>query len=132
MARWPRIVVPGVPLHVTHRGNDREVLFRSEYDFAQYRDTLLEASQRTACNVHAYALMTNHVHVLVTPYGATTAARLMQIVGTRFSRYLNRRYRRTGARWEGRFKSSLIESERYLLTCSRYIELNPVRAGMAR
>ena len=130
MARWPRIVVPGMPLHVTHRGNDREAIFRSDEDFAMYREILLEASHRTGCSVHAYALMTNHVHALLTPKRATTTARLMQIVGCRFARYLNRRYRRTGTRWEGRFKSSLIDSDHYLLRCSRYIDLNPVRAGL--
>ncbi len=130
MARWPRIIVPGVPLHVTHRGNDREALFRTDTDFATYREILLEASGRTECSVHAYALMTNHVHLIVTPKRATTAARLMQIIGCRLARYLNNRYHRTGTRLEGRFKSSIIDSPRYLLRCSRYIDLNPVRAGL--
>ena len=130
MSRWPRIVLPGVPMHITHRGNDRETIFRSAGDFAQYRDTLIEAGERTGCTVHAYALMTNHVHLLLTPGASDATARLMRIVGSRFVRYLNLRYRRTGTRWEGRFKSSVVDTDRYLLTCSRYIELNPVRAGI--
>jgi putative transposase len=130
MPRWRRIVLPGMPLHVTHRGNDREAIFRCDHDFAVYRDILLEASRRVACSVHAYALMTNHVHILLTPKTATGAAQLMQIIGCRYVRYLNQRYHRTGSRWEGRFKSSPVDSAPYLLRCSRYIDLNPVRAGL--
>lgn len=117
-------------MHITHRGNDRETIFRSDGDFARYRDTLIDAGERTGCTVHSYALMTNHVHLLLTPDASDATARLMRIVGSRFVQYLNARYRRTGTRWEGRFKSSVVDSDRYLLTCSRYIELNPVRAGM--
>ncbi len=130
MPRWRRIVLPGMPLHITHRGNDREAIFRSESDFAVYREIVLEASQRIECSVHAYALMTNHVHILLTPKRATGAAQLMQIIGCRYVRYLNGRYHRTGSRWEGRFKSSPVDSAPYLLRCSRYIDLNPVRAGL--
>jgi len=130
MARSPRLVVPGIPVHVIQRGNDRTATFRSADDFERYRETLYQASRRFACAIHAYVFMTNHVHLLITPEGDGGLSRMMQTIGRRYVRYLNARYQRTGTLWEGRFKSSLIESERYFLACSRYIELNPVRAQM--
>jgi putative transposase len=130
MARQPRAVVPGVPVHFVQRGNNRAVAFRDGADFASYRDALLEASREYGCAIHAYVLMSNHVHLLVTPGESTSLSRMMQYVGPRFVRAVNRRYGRTGTLWEGRYRSSLVDSERYVLTCARYIELNPVRAGM--
>lgn len=131
MARRPRIVVPGYPLHVVQRGNNRQACFFCEHDYRFYLDHLAEAAPRYGCRLHAYVLMTNHVHLLLTPDSATAVSRLLQAVGRRYVRYVNRLYRRSGTLWEGRFKSSVIDSQRYLFVCSRYIELNPVRAGMA-
>lgn len=130
MARWPRLVVPGLPLHVVQRGNNRTLTFHSDEDFACLRATLLYASRRSGCRVHAYALMPNHVHLLVTPEDTRGPSRLMQIVGRRYVRYFNARYARTGTLWEGRFRSSLVDSDNYLLACCRYIDRNPVKAGI--
>jgi len=130
MARWPRLVLPGVPLHVVQRGNNRTDTFCSDEDFGRYRETLLAAVQRTGCLLHAYVLMTNHVHLLLTPPDPAGASQLMQVVGRSYVRYFNARYARSGTLWEGRFKSSLVDTTHYLLTCTRYIDLNPVRARM--
>ena len=130
MARRPRLVVPGFPLHIIQRGNNRTATFHRPDDFACYRETLFAASQRYECAIHAYVLMPNHVHLLITAKDARGPSRMMQAVGRRFVRYVNTRYTRTGTLWEGRFWSSVVSSERYFLACSRYIELNPVRARM--
>ena len=130
MARWPRLSVAGVPMHITQRGNNRQPTFLCSDDFARYRQLLLSASASAGCAVNAYALMTNHVHLLVTPQSATSVSRLMQRLGGAYVRYFNRRYLRTGTLWEGRFKSALIDSPAYYLACSRYIDLNPLRAGL--
>jgi putative transposase len=130
MARLPRIVLPNVPIHVVQRGNDRMATFRAEDDFLRYRELLRQASERFECAIHAYVLMTNHVHLLLTPPSTEAASQMMQALGTRYVRYVNSRYQRTGCLWEGRFKSSVVDSENYLLTCARYIELNPVRAAI--
>ena len=130
MARAPRLVIPGQPLHLIQRGNNRSVSFFADEDYQFYCDTLLQASRRFGCAIHAYVLMTNHVHLLLTPDDDLASARMMQAVGRRYVRYVNDRYRRTGTLWEGRYKSSIVDSERYLLVCSRYIELNPIRAEM--
>ncbi len=130
MARLPRLVVAGQPLHLIQRGNNRAAIFFADEDYQCYRDALGEASQRFGCAIHAYVLMTNHVHLLITPADERGPARLMQAVGRRYVRYINAHYRRTGTLWEGRYKSALIDSDHYLLACSRYIELNPVRAGL--
>ncbi len=130
MPRLPRLVLPNVPLHLIQRGNNRTAIFFADDDYAYLHDTLLQASRRHGCAIHAYVFMTNHVHLLVTPGDIQGVARLMQAAGRRYVRYINDRYRRTGTLWEGRYKSTLIDSERYLLACARYIELNPVRAIM--
>jgi putative transposase len=130
MARLPRIVVPGQPLHIVQRGNDRNPVFFTEMDYRVYLDVLNEVSHRYGCAIHAYVLMTNHVHLLMTPQSKDGASRCMQMLGNKYVRYINGTYRRTGTLWEGRFKSALIDSDHYLLTCYRYIELNPVRANM--
>ncbi|MCU0633585.1 MAG: transposase [Gemmatimonadaceae bacterium] len=121
-----------MPLHITQRGNNRGVTFTDVIDFSRYRGLLLQASREAQCEIHAYALMTNHVHLLVTPVDTRGASHLMQQLGRRYVRYFNARHGRTGTLWEGRFKSALIDSSRYLLACSRYIDLNPVRAGLVR
>ncbi len=130
MARMPRIVVPGQALHIVQRGNDQQAVFYAEEDYLLYLEALQQAAERYQCAVHAYVLMTNHVHLLVTPSTKEGPSRLMQSVGRKYVRYLNTSYRRTGTLWEGRYKSALIDSDHYFLTCSRYVELNPVRAVM--
>ncbi len=131
MARVPRIDLPGIAQHIVQRGNDRQACFADDADYLHYRQELGEAALKHACSVHAYALMTNHVHLLVTPLEPGASSRMMQAIGRRYVGCFNARYRRTGTLWEGRFKSALVDSERYVLACYRYIELNPVRAGMA-
>lgn len=126
----PRVVLPGVPTHVTQRGVDRGPTFIADEDFAFYRQALADAARKSGCRVHAYALMTNHVHLLVTPVDATGLARLMQSLGRRYVQHFNRRYARTGTLWEGRFRSTPVRSRAHFFACSRYIELNPVRAGL--
>ena len=130
MARLPRIVVARQALHIIQRGNNHHVIFFADDDYRRYLADLEVAARRCGCAVHAYVLMTNHVHLLVTPEDTEGPSRMMQAIGRRYVRYVNQRYRRTGTLWEGRFKSALIDSEAYLLTCSRYIELNPLRAGI--
>lgn len=117
-------------MHVIQRGNNRTRIFRVPDDFARFRELLLEASRRFGCAIHAYVFMTNHAHLLITPDDDRGPSRMMQAIGQRYVRGMNARHRRTGTLWEGRFRSSLIDYERYLLACSRYIELNPVRARM--
>jgi putative transposase len=130
MARWLRLVAPNFPMHVTQRGRNRATVFHDAQDFAQYRAILRDASARARCEIHAYALMTNHVHILLTPANTIGPARLLQSVGSRFVRYWNKRHQRSGTLWDGRFRSSVIDNDRYLLACCRYIDLNPVRAGI--
>lgn len=130
MARRPRIDLPGIPQHVVQRGNDRQPCFFADADRHCYLQNLREIALRERCQVHSYVLMTNHVHLLMTPEGTGQVARLMQALGRRYVRYINDRYRRTGTLWEGRYKSSLVDRDTYLLHCYRYIELNPVRARM--
>lgn len=130
MARQPRLDLPGIPQHVVQRGNDRQACFATQTDYLRYLQELREASRKHDCAIHAYVLMTNHVHLLVTPPAAGAVSRMMQAVGRRYVGSFNARYRRTGTLWEGRFKAALVDTDRYLLTCYRYIELNPVRARM--
>jgi putative transposase len=130
MARLPRIDLAGIPQHVIQRGNNRSACFFADADYAFYLECLSRAAARYECAIHAYVLMTNHVHLLVTPAGVGLVAHMMQSIGRSYVRYINGVYKRTGTLWEGRYKSSLIDSERYLLSCYRYIELNPVRAGL--
>ena len=130
MARRPRHVVPGQALHIIQRGNNWQAVFFTDADYRIYHQALADASRRYECAVHAYVFMTNHVHLLLTPSTEDGPSRVLQSVGRRYVRYVNTVYRRTGTLWEGRFKSAIVDSERYLLTCSRYVEMNPVRAGM--
>ena len=131
MARPPRLELPGVPMHVVQRGVNRAACFFNDVDRRFYLKCLTGSAAARGCSLHAYVLMTNHVHLLVTPILAGSVSAMMQDVGRRYVRVINTLHGRTGSLWEGRFKSSLIDSERYLLTCHRYIELNPVRAGIA-
>ena len=130
MARLLPHVVPGLPQHVIQRGNNRQAVFFADGDYRLYLEALQRGAERHECAVHADVLMTNHVHLLVTPERADGLSRLMQSIGRCYVRDINAIYRRSGTLWEGRFKSAVVDSERYLLTCMRYIELNPVRAGM--
>jgi len=130
MPRKPRFHLPGFPQHIIQRGNNREPSFYTKADYYRYLDNLGAALQRNSCNLHAYVLMTNHVHLLITPQEKYGISRVMQDVGRKFVRHMNASYQRSGTLWEGRYKASLVDSEAYLLTCMRYIEMNPVRAGM--
>lgn len=130
MARLPRFTLPGIPQHIIQRGNNREPCFYAEEDYYRYQDNLLEAVKKNQAEIHAYVLMTNHVHLLVTPQHEHSITHMMQDLGRKYVRYINHTYKRTGTLWEGRFKSCLVDSDTYLLTCMRYIELNPVRANM--
>ena len=132
MARLPRFVLPGHPQHVIQRGNNRQEIFCTDEDYLFFIEKLHEAAIKHHCEIHAYVLMTNHVHLLVTPYAENGISKMMQMLGRYYVQYYNYCYKRTGTLWEGRYKASLIDTEVYLLTCMRYIEMNPVRAiGMA-
>ena len=130
MPRQPRLDLANIPQHIVQRGNDRQPCFFTDVDRMRYLQDLREIALREGCNVHAYVLMTNHVHLLMTPAASGQVSRVMQSLGRRYVRYINDRYRRTGTLWEGRYKSSLVDRETWLLHCYRYIELNPVRARM--
>lgn len=132
MPRRPRLVATGVPLHIVQRGNNRQTCFRDNSDYFVYRDLLQRAARGAKCDVHSYALMPNHVHILATPQESDSAAVMMKAAGERYVRYFNERNKRTGTLWDGRFKSCLVHDEAYLMVCYRYIELNPVRAGIVQ
>ena len=132
MPRRARLRLAGVAWHIIQRGNNRSACFYAEADYRYYLETLGEQAQRWGCAVHAYVLMTNHVHLLVTPTDEHAVGLMMKHLGQRYVQTINRTYRRTGTLWEGRYRSCLTQSGRYVLACHRYIELNPVRAGMVR
>lgn len=130
MARRARLVIPGVPLHIIQRGNNRQACFLEERDYLVYLNMLHVCAVAASCSIHAYVLMTNHAHLLITPQNSYSPGKLMKALGQRYVQYVNRRYRRTGSLWEGRFRSCIVDDETYFLVCQRYIELNPVRAEM--
>lgn len=132
MPRPSRICAPGIPLHIVQRGNNREKCFLERRDFLRYLGFLANSKKKYGARLHAYALMTNHVHLLITPNFENSASRLMQNVGSAYVQSFNRIHSRTGTLWEGRFRSFPISSEEYLLACYRYIELNPVQAGIVQ
>ncbi len=132
MPRKPRFYIAGMPVHVVQRGNNRQPIFFDESDYRIYLKWLNEAAIKYECAIHAYVLMTNHVHILVTPKETDGISRMMQYVGRYYVPYINHTYQRSGTLWEGRYKSSLIDEVAYLLACSRYIEMNPVRADMVQ
>jgi len=132
MPRPPRLHLPGIPQHITQRGNNRQACFYTADDYRLYLEKLATACRAHGCYLHAYVLMTNHIHLLLTPGQTDSISLVIRDIGRNYVRAVNRSYRRTGTLWEGRFKSSPVDSERYCLTCYRYIELNPVRAGMTR
>ena len=119
MPRQPRLDLAGVPQHVVQRGHDRQACFFAEEDYRCYLTGLRQAAARYGCAIHAYVLMTNHVHLLVTPDAVGAVSRMMQWLGRHYVGHVNARYRRTGTLWEGRFKSCLVDSERYVLRCYR-------------
>ena len=130
MPRQPRFNLADVPQHIVQRGHNRQPTFFADADYRRYLATLGAAAKTHACDVHAYVLMPNHIHLLVTPRKPAGVSRLMQSLAGRYAQYVNAAHGRSGTLWEGRYKASLVDSERYLLACYRYIEANPVRAGM--
>ena len=130
MPRRPRIHLAGLPLHIVQRGHNREACFFAEDDYHTYRHWLGEALKASACALHAYVQMTNHVHLLLTPPAPDAVSQLVISLGRRYVQYINKTYRRTGTLWDSRYKSSLVQEDNYLLLCQRYIELNPVRAAL--
>ena len=130
MPRPTRLNIPHIPQHIVQRGNNRQACFFDEKDYALYLSKLKEYADKYHVEIHSYVLMTNHIHLLATPTTKGGVSHLMQSLGRYYVRYINQTYNRTGGLYDGRFKSSLIDSEKYFLTVSRYIELNPVRAVM--
>ena len=129
MARLPRYVIPGQPQHIIQRGNNRQAIFASDEDYQFFRDALIDASVKHDLALHAYVFMTNHIHLLATPGAENSISKVFQSVGRRYVQYFNFNYKRSGTLWEGRYRATVVDSERYLLTVMRYIELNPVRAN---
>ena len=132
MARKLRFSLLGIPQHVVQRGHNRDACFFTKNDYLMYLDCLTECAYRSECAIHAYVLMSDHVHLLLTPHAANSIPAMMQGLGRQYVRYINQQYRRTGTLWAGRYKACLVEAEQFLLTCSRYIELNPVRAAIVK
>ncbi|MDP2255477.1 MAG: transposase [Polaromonas sp.] len=132
MARLPRLTLPGYPHHVIQRGNNRQAIFLSSADHLVLLGLLEENAQKFGVALHAYVLMSNHFHLLVTPTSDEGLPQMMQAVGRRYVRYFNDSQGRSGTLWEGRYRSTVIETDRYLLACMAYIDLNPVRAGMVK
>jgi len=130
MPRKRRFYLSGVPAHVVQRGNCRQAVFFDDEDYRAYLNWLAEGAAKHACRIHAYVLMTNHVHLLVTPDYPEAISHTIQYVGRRYVSYINRRHSKSGTLWEGRHKGCVIDGDAYLLACMRYIELNPVRAGL--
>jgi len=131
MARLPRLTVPGYPHHIIQRGNNRQAIFSSSADYEALLAMLDEHSRQSKVAIHAYVLMSNHFHLLATPETSEAMPQMMQAVGRRYVRRFNQHHGRSGTLWEGRYRSTLIQTERYLLACMAYIDLNPVRAGVA-
>ncbi|HKB53371.1 MAG TPA: transposase [Ramlibacter sp.] len=132
MARLPRLTVPGYPHHIIQRGNNRQPIFAGDDEYRALLALVEEHARQAGVAIHAYVLMSNHFHLLATPETADSIPQMMQSVGRRYVRYFNQRQGRTGTLWEGRYRSTLIQAERYLLACMVYIDLNPVRAGMVQ
>ncbi|WP_323011830.1 transposase [Castellaniella sp.] len=130
MARLPRYVIPGQPQHIIQRGNNKQVIFVAKEDYEYFRDVLVLAAQEYDLAIHAYVWMINHVHLLATPGQVGSISKVFQSAGRRYVRYFNDKYGRSGTLWEGRYRATVVDTEQYLLTLMRYIELNPVRAGM--
>ena len=132
MPRRSRMYLPEYPYNIVQRGNNREACFIEPENYQVYLELWKEAASRYGVSVHAYCLMTNHIHILATPEEKTSISNTMKVVGSRYAQYINKKYKRTGTLWEGRHRSSLVQTEKYFLTCCRYIELNPVSANMVK
>ena len=132
MPRRSRMYLPGYTYHVVQRGNNREACFFEVENYHKYLQLMQEVLPRYGNQLHAYCLMTNHVHLLLTPEESSSISNLLKVVCSRYASYMNRKYHRTGTLWEGRHKASAVDAEGYLLKCYRYIELNPVAACMVR
>jgi len=132
MARHQRLHATDLPVHIIQRGNNQQACFFAEDDYRFFLGRLEEYAARFECDLHAFVLMTNHVHLLLTPRLVRGASLLMKVLGQCYAQYINRTHGRSGTLWEGRFRSSLVQSQRYVLACYRYIEMNPVRACMVR
>ncbi len=130
MARPPRVFIPGIAVHIVQRGNNHSSIFHRRQDYLRFLDLLRFAVADTGITVHAYALMTTHVHLVVTPEQPSSIPRAMQKVGMRYVLYFNRAHQRIGTLWNGRYRAKLIDDERYCLTCLRYVDCNPLRAAM--
>ncbi len=130
MPRPTRLILPGQTHHIVQRGNNRQAVFFSDDDRQFFLKRLGEALGAEGCALHAYVLMTNHFHLVITAGGAESIPRLMQSLGRRYVSHVNREYGRTGTLWEGRYKSTILDSESYVLVCHRYVEANPVRAKL--
>ncbi len=130
MARLPRLTIPGYPHHLIQRGNDRQPIFGGTRDYEELLHLFADSARDNGVAIHAYVLMTNHFHLLATPQAQESIPRMMQSIGRRYVGYFNQRHGRTGTLWEGRYKSTVVQAESYLLACMAYIDLNPVRAGM--
>ena len=130
MARQPRFFIPEIPQHIIQRGINRDPIFADRQDYLYYLACLKHASEHHGLWIHAFVLMTNHMHMLASPTRKESIPKVMQSLGRRYVQYFNTRYQRTGTLWEGRYRATLIDAEEYLFFCYRYIELNPVRAGM--
>ncbi len=128
MPRKPRFYLPGVPAHVMQRGHNRNNIFFENKDYREYLKILKKVSDLYKCQIHAYVLMSNHVHLLVTPEQKNSISLMFQSIGRLYVNYINKTYHRSGTLWEGRHKGSIIDTENYFMTCMKYIELNPVRA----
>lgn len=132
MPRPARLDIAGIPQHVIHRGNNRQPIFFADSDRRLFLSWLTQASRASGVHVHAYVLMTNHVHLLATPLTDGAIGRMVQSLAGRYVRHVNHARGRSGTLWEGRYRAAPIDADRYFMTCSRYIEMNPVRAGLAR
>ena len=131
MPCYPRLFIPGIPLHIVQRGHDQQAVFVQRADFEYYLSNLFETKRKLFVKLHAYCLMTNHVHLILSPgLDANNISKLLRVLAARQTRYVNKLECRTGTLWEGRFKASLIDTDAYLLACYRYVELNPVRAAI--
>lgn len=130
MPRTARIVNPGYPHHITQRGNNKQAIFKCNYDRQLYLNLLKKYSCQCGCKVHSYCLMSNHLHLLLVPDQNASLARTMQKINTSYAQYINKKYDRTGTLWEGRFFSTVVDKEAYLWTACRYVEQNPLRAGI--
>lgn len=130
MPRRARLFRSDVPLHLIQRGHNRDVCFLAEVDRLVYLSMIRECAEKAGCAIHAYVLMTNHIHLLLSPSEPASASRMMKTLSQRYVQYFNRRYQRSGTLWEGRYRSCIVETDCYFLTCQRYIELNPVRAAI--